>query len=276
MLLLEEKETNVWEEQCCVPGDAPRSGTPDRVAGPFRRGLLTSTALVEQVGEAGHRRLRFSGVENLFNELDRLGEVPLPPYLDRPTPEAADRDRYQTVYARLPGSVAAPTAGLHFTEAILERIRAQGVKTCFVTLHVSAGTFAPVKADVVAEHQMHRERYEVPPETVRLISEGKAAGGRIIAVGTTTLRVLESVAAAGPLVAGRGTTDIFIYPPYNFKVVDALITNFHLTRSTLLMLVCAFGAPGETRGREFILRAYREAIERRYRFFSYGDAMLLV
>jgi len=274
MLLLEEEETNVWQAMM-RPGRRAQVGT--------RIGLLDVdkkatgiTAVVEGVGEAGHRRLRFSGVENLFTELDNLGEVPLPPYLDRPTPEPADRLRYQTVYARLPGSVAAPTAGLHFTEAMLEEIRTRGVKICFVTLHVGAGTFAPVKADLVAEHQMHRERFEIAPETARLLSEGKAAGARIVAVGTTTLRVLESVAANGPIAAGRGVTDIFIYPPYPFRVVDALITNYHLTRSTLLMLVCAFAAPGETRGREFILRAYREAIENRYRFFSYGDAMLLV
>jgi S-adenosylmethionine:tRNA ribosyltransferase-isomerase len=274
MLLLEEKETNVWEAML-RPGRRAQVGT--------RIGLLDVnkkpteiTAVVEELGDAGHRRLRFSGVENVFSELDKIGEVPLPPYLDRPTPEPADRERYQTVYARLPGSVAAPTAGLHFTAALLEKIRALGVGVCFVTLHVGAGTFAPVKADVVAEHQMHRERFDVPAETARLILEGKAAGGRVFAVGTTTLRVLESVAAAGPLVAGRGVTDIFMYPPYSFKVVDALITNFHLTRSTLLMLVCAFAAPGEMRGRDFVLQAYREAIEKRYRFYSYGDAMLLI
>ena len=161
---------------------------------------------------------------------------------------------------------------------MLEKIRARGVKICFVTLHVGAGTFAPVKTEFVADHRMHRERFEISPETARLISEGKAAGARLVAAGTTTLRVLESVAAAsaGRIVPGRGATGIFIYPPYEFKIVDSLLTNFHLTRSTLLMLVCAFAAPGAARGREFLFRAYREAVERRYRFFSYGDAMLLL
>ena len=235
-------------------------------------------ATVEEINAAGHRRLRFSEVNNIFTELDALGEVPLPPYLGRDGTEPEDRERYQTVYARAPGSVAAPTAGLHFTEALLEKIRARGVKICFVTLHVGAGTFAPVKAEFLAEHRMHRERYEISPETARLIAEGRVAGARIVAAGTTTLRVLESVAAehAGEAAAGRGTTDIFIYPPFDFKVVDSLLTNFHLTRSTLLMLVCAFAAPGGTGGREFVFRAYREAVERRYRFFSYGDAMLLL
>jgi S-adenosylmethionine:tRNA ribosyltransferase-isomerase len=205
--------------------------------------------------------------------------MPLPPYIaGRRDVDARDQTDYQTMFAREEGSVAAPTAGLHFTKALLERIRARGVKICFVTLHVGPGTFAPVKTEFVAEHHMHQERYEIGAETARLIAEGKGAGGRIVAAGTTTLRVLESVAAAnaGRIVPGRGATGIFIYPPFAFKIADSLLTNFHLTRSTLLMLVCAFAAPGGTGGREFIFRAYREAVERRYRFFSYGDAMLLV
>jgi S-adenosylmethionine:tRNA ribosyltransferase-isomerase len=276
ILLLEETGTNVWWAML-RPGRRARLGTRIELLNPGHKDAGIA-ATVEEINAAGHRRLRFSEVNNIFTELDALGEVPLPPYLGRDGSEPEDRERYQTVYARAPGSVAAPTAGLHFTEALLEKIRARGVKICFVTLHVGAGTFAPVKAEFVAEHRMHRERYEISPETARLIAEGRATGARIVAAGTTTLRVLESVAAehAGRVVPGRGTTDIFIYPPYEFKVVDSLLTNFHLTRSTLLMLVCAFAAPGGTGGREFIFRAYREAVERRYRFFSYGDAMLLL
>jgi len=276
ILLLEETGANVWWAML-RPGRRARIGTRIGLLNPARK-PAGITATVEEINTAGHRLLRFSDVNNIFTVLDALGEVPLPPYLGRDGTEPEDRERYQTVYARAPGSVAAPTAGLHFTEALLEKIRARGVKTAFVTLHVGAGTFAPVKTEFVAEHRMHQERFEIPPETARLIAEGKAAGGRVVAAGTTTVRVLESVAAnhSGRIVPGRGATAIFIYPPCEFKVVDSLLTNFHLTRSTLLMLVCAFAAPGETRGREFLFRAYREAVERRYRFFSYGDAMLLV
>ena len=275
ILLLEETETNVWWAML-RPGRRARPGTRIEL---LRRDQWPAgiAATVEEINAAGHRRLRFSEVKNIFTELDALGEVPLPPYIGRDGTEPEDRERYQTVYARAPGSVAAPTAGLHFTEALLEQIRARGVRICFVTLHVGAGTFAPVKTENLEEHRMHQERFEIGPETAREIAGGKAAGARIVAAGTTTVRVLESAAAAhaGEIVPGRGATGIFIYPPYKFIIVDALLTNFHLTRSTLLMLVCAFAAPGETRGREFIFRAYREAIERQYRFFSYGDAMLL-
>jgi S-adenosylmethionine:tRNA ribosyltransferase-isomerase len=276
MLLLEETETNVWWAML-RPGRRARLGARIELLD-LRRKPAGIAATVEEINAAGHRRLRFSQVNNIFTELDALGEVPLPPYLDRDGTEPEDQERYQTVYARAPGSVAAPTAGLHFTEALLEKIRARGVKICFVTLHVGAGTFAPVKTELVADHHMHQERFEIVPETARLIAGGRAAGARIVAAGTTTLRVLESAAAAnrGRIVPGRGATGIFIHPPYEFKIVDSLLTNFHLTRSTLLMLACAFAAPGETRGREFLFRAYREAVERRYRFFSYGDAMLLV
>ena len=276
ILLLEETQTNVWWAML-RPGRRARMGARLELLDHRRRpaGIL---ATVEKINAAGHRRLRFAWADNILDLLDALGEVPLPPYIERDGTEPEDRERYQTVYARAPGSVAAPTAGLHFTEALLEKIRARGVKVCFVTLHVGAGTFASVKAEWVAEHQMHRERFEIGAETARLIGQGRAAGARIVAAGTTTLRVLESVAAAhaGEIVPGGGATGIFIYPPYEFKVVDSLLTNFHLTRSTLLMLVCAFAAPGGTGGREFIFRAYREAVERRYRFFSYGDAMLLI
>ena len=184
----------------------------------------------------------------------------------------ADRQRYQTVYARPPGSVAAPTAGLHFTQPLLEQIRARGIQLCFLTLHVGLGTFAPVKTETLSSHLMHEERYELSEEAAREIIEAKRAGRRVLAVGTTTVRVLESVAAqhGGRLAAGSGRTKIFIYPPYEFRVVDALLTNFHLPRSTLLMLVSAFA------GREFILRAYEEAVREKYRFYSYGDCMLIL
>jgi len=276
ILLLEETAANVWWAML-RPGRRARIGSRIELLD-HRQCPTGIIATVEEINAAGHRRLRFSEVDNIFAKLDELGEVPLPPYIERDGTEPEDRERYQTVYARAPGSVAAPTAGLHFTEALLDKIRARGVKICCVTLHVGAGTFAPVKAEFVAEHRMHQERFEITAETARVIGEGRAAGARIVAAGTTTLRVLESVAAAhdGEIAAGRGATDIFIYPPFKFRIVDSLLTNFHLTRSTLLMLVCAFAAPGETRGREFIFRAYREAVERRYRFFSYGDAMLLL
>jgi S-adenosylmethionine:tRNA ribosyltransferase-isomerase len=231
---------------------------------------------VLEAGDAGRRRLQFQGVENLLTELEALGEVPLPPYISRVAQRAEDRERYQTVFARADGSVAAPTAGLHFTPEFLERIRERGVKVCFVTLHVGAGTFAPVKADDVMEHVMHEERFEVSEDTARLINEAKPQG-KVVAVGTTTLRVLESVARdnGGRIVPGAGRTRIFIYPPFPFKIVDRLLTNFHLPRSTLLMLVSAFAAPAETRGREMMLETYREAIAQNYRFFSYGDAMFI-
>jgi S-adenosylmethionine:tRNA ribosyltransferase-isomerase len=236
-------------------------------------------AAIVETNDEGHRRLCFTGTRNILETLDALGEVPLPPYIT-PDPVRAelDRERYQTVFAQPAGSVAAPTAGLHFTRELLQEIRACGVRVCFLTLHVGLGTFAPVKTETVAAHPMHEERYELSGETVRAIHEAKAAGGRVIAVGTTTVRVLESVAARnhGRLVAGAGRTRIFIHPPYPFRIVDALLTNFHLPRSTLLMLVSAFAAPTEIRGREMILAAYAEAIRQGYRFFSYGDAMLIL
>ena len=190
----------------------------------------------------------------------------------------SDRERYQTVFARTAGSIAAPTAGLHFTETILEKIWQREVRRGFVTLHVGLGTFAPVKTEIINQHVMHEEFFEIPDATARMIHETKQANRKIVAVGTTTLRVLESIArnTGGIVTAGSGSTRIFIHPPYQFKVADALLTNFHLPRSTLLMLVSAFAAPGENRGREMILSAYREAILEQYRFFSYGDAMLIL
>ena len=209
-----------------------------------------------------------------------LGEVPLPPYIARANAsrDAFDEERYQTVYAGPAGSVAAPTAGLHFTKLLLERARSRGVAVCFLTLHVGLGTFAPVKTENLAGHAMHEERYELSESTASLINDARLAGRRVIAAGTTTVRVLESVAAQhqGRLAAGTGQTRIFIYPPYDFRIVNALLTNFHLPRSTLLMLASAFAAPNEIRGREVMLAAYAEAVRERYRFFSYGDAMLIL
>ncbi len=213
-------------------------------------------------------RLRFDPAKTVLEWLEAHGELPLPPYLER-KPEQADEARYQTVYARAPGAVAAPTAGLHFDEAMLGALKAKGVATARVTLHVGAGTFQPVRVDDIAQHKMHSERYEVPRETVAAIELAQAHGGRVTAVGTTSLRALESAAHAGALQAGQGETDLFITPGYPFRVVERLITNFHLPRSTLLMLVCAFG------GMDLMLAAYRHAVEQRYRFFSYGDAMLI-
>jgi len=200
--------------------------------------------------------------------LEQLGQLPLPPYIAH-TPTADDEARYQTVYANEPGAVAAPTAGLHFDDAMLDALHEQGIRTARVTLHVGAGTFQPVRVDHIADHRMHSERYTIPQATVDAILETRARGGRVVAVGTTSLRALEAAAQAGELHAGSGETDIFITPGYRFQVVDALITNFHLPRSTLLMLVSAFA------GLDAIRAAYAHAIAERYRFFSYGDAMFL-
>ena len=219
-----------------------------------------------RAGEFFH--LLFPGAEPLLEVLERIGHMPLPHYIDRPD-EETDLERYQTVYAREPGAVAAPTAGLHFDEAMLETLRGAGIDTGFVTLHVGAGTFKPVRVENVEEHRMHRELYHLPEALVEQVLATRASGGRVVAVGTTSLRALEAAAQSSPLRAGQGETDIFIYPGYRFRVVDALITNFHLPRSTLLMLVSAFA------GRERVLAAYREAVAREYRFFSYGDAMFI-
>jgi S-adenosylmethionine:tRNA ribosyltransferase-isomerase len=214
------------------------------------------------------RRLRFAGTGPLAAWLELHGDMPLPPYIAR-SPETADATRYQTVYAREPGAVAAPTAGLHFDEAMLAAIAAGGVERAFVTLHVGAGTFHPVKTENLALHRMHREWYRVPQETVDAVAATIARGGRVVAVGTTSLRALESAAAAGRLQAGSGETTLFVTPGFRFRVVDRLLTNFHLPKSTLLMLVSAFS------GYDSIRAAYAHAIAQRYRFFSYGDAMLL-
>lgn len=244
-----------------------------------RNGQPTSLVVeVIEKNEEGHALLRFNGTKDVLAELDRLGEMPLPPYIRREAHNQSGEDieRYQTVYADPVGSIAAPTAGLHFTEELLDQLRAQDVEIHALTLHVGLGTFAPVKVDSLDEHHMHAEHYTLPLETVTAINTAKAEGRRVIAVGTTTVRVLESVAQTHkPLVATSSNTDIFIYPPCKFRIVDALITNFHLPQSTLLMLVSAFAAPGKLHGREWMLETYAEAIREKYRFFSYGDAMLI-
>jgi S-adenosylmethionine:tRNA ribosyltransferase-isomerase len=231
--------------------------------------------------EFGERTLRFEPVEDFFAVVERIGHVPLPPYIARPD-AAADRERYQTVYARTRGSVAAPTAGLHFTPEILERMRARGMETAEITLHVGLGTFQPVHAEKVEEHKLHREWYRISEEAAAQINGALAAGRRVVAVGTTTVRTLEYAALGGvpspesrvpskpvEIAAGTGEVDLFIYPGFQCRVVGAMLTNFHLPKSTLLMLVSAFA------GREFVLNAYRHAVEERYRFYSYGDCMLV-
>jgi len=231
--------------------------------------VLDDNTSLEMIGRVGDLfRLKLKGEESFLSVLDRLGHMPLPPYIDRED-QLSDRERYQTVYAQKPGAVAAPTAGLHFDEPLLEQIRSMGVETAFVTLHVGAGTFQPVRAEMIHDHKMHAEYIEVSDEVVAQIQATKARGGRVIAVGTTSLRSLESASMQGEIAPYYGDTSIFIFPGYEFKCVDALVTNFHLPESTLLMLVSAFA------GFDNIRRAYAEAIEQKYRFFSYGDAMFL-
>ena len=278
LLLLEENSTNDWWA-LMRPGKRARVGTQIFLRDPHGQPTQIQATVLD-TNDEGHRRLQFSGVENISQQLDSLGEIPLPPYITRENSshEKEDRERYQTVFSQPPGSVAAPTAGLHFTEPLLDELRSHGVQICFVTLHVGLGTFAPVKAGTLAAHKMHEERFELNAGTAELVNAAKREKRRVIAVGTTSVRVLESAAAQGEgdLKPGTGRTRIFIFPPHNFKIVDALLTNFHLPCSTLLMLVSAFAAPKETRGREMILAAYVEAIRERYRFFSYGDAMLIL
>ncbi|HEU0233598.1 MAG TPA: tRNA preQ1(34) S-adenosylmethionine ribosyltransferase-isomerase QueA [Gallionella sp.] len=231
--------------------------------------LLADVLAVEVLGREGEFfHLRFAGEEPVLALLERYGSLPLPPYITHAA-GVEDEQRYQTVFARAAGAVAAPTAGLHFDEAMLQALRVKGVRIAYVTLHVGAGTFQPVRAEYIHEHAMHSECYEIPQATVDAITQAHGAGGRVIAVGTTSLRALESAAQSGELQAGTGETRIFITPGYRFRVVDLLLTNFHLPKSTLLMLVCAFG------GVEQMLAAYRHAVANEYRFFSYGDAMLI-
>ncbi len=261
VLLLKRRENDVWET-LVKPGKKCRPGT--KLV--FGDGLLKAEVL--ETVEEGNRLIRFA-YEGIWEEvLDRLGEMPLPPYI---THKLQDKNRYQTVYARHEGSAAAPTAGLHFTRELLGQIAGKGVHIAYVTLHVGLGTFRPVKEENVLEHHMHSEYYEVTEETADLINAAKAGGGRVICVGTTSCRTLESAADDNGFVRpGSGSTEIFIYPGYRFKVLDALVTNFHLPESTLVMLVSALA------GRERVLGAYEEAIRERYRFFSFGDAMLII
>ena len=260
VLLLIDRGDKTWE--CLVrPGKHLRRGA--RLS--FGDGELT--AEVTEVLEGGNRLVKFN-YEGLFLEvLDRLGKMPLPPYIKE---ELQDRERYQTVYSKVVGSAAAPTAGLHFTEELLQKVQKMGVKVGYVTLHVGLGTFRPVKEDDITDHLMHSEYCVIPQETADLINETKKNGGRVICVGTTSCRTVESWAGEdGTMRASAGWTNIFIYPGYKFKVLDALITNFHLPESTLIMLVSALA------GRENVLRAYKEAVRERYRFFSFGDAMFI-
>lgn len=260
VLLLKRRENDIWET-LVKPGKKARPGT--KLV--FGDGCLKAEVL--DVVEEGNRLIRFS-YDGIFEEvLDRLGEMPLPPYI---THKLQDKNRYQTVYAKYDGSAAAPTAGLHFTRELLAQIEEMGVNIAYVTLHVGLGTFRPVKADNILEHHMHSEHYQVTQETADLINQTKGRGGRVICVGTTSCRTVESAAADGVVQAGCGDTEIFIYPGYRFKVLDCLITNFHLPESTLVMLVSALA------GREQVLAAYQQAVEERYRFFSFGDAMLIV
>lgn len=261
VLLLKRKEADVWET-LVKPGKKCRPGT--RLS--FGDGLLRAQIL--EIVEEGNRLIRFE-YSGIWEEvLDRLGEMPLPPYI---THKLQDKNRYQTVYAKYEGSAAAPTAGLHFTRELLAEIEAKEVNITYVTLHVGLGTFRPVKEENVLNHHMHSEYYEITEETATLINRTKQKGGRVICVGTTSCRTVESAAdEKGVIHAGSGNTEIFIYPGYQFRVLDALITNFHLPESTLVMLVSALA------GREKVLNAYGEAIREKYRFFSFGDAMLII
>jgi len=254
----------------CRPGESLTMTADDSVD-------PRSIELVENLGQ-GRWTVAPTGAGDAGEILQAVGTTPLPPYIHRDPrdDDSDDRQRYQTVYASRPGAVAAPTAGLHFTGELLDALTDAGISICCLTLHVGAGTFLPVKTDDLADHQMHTEVYELSAETAQAINIARDEGRRIVAVGTTVVRVLETLAAQGDrLTRASGTTDIFIYPPAEFRTVDALITNFHLPRSTLLMLVSAFCSPGATDGVEMILAAYRHAVESEYRFFSYGDAMLI-
>ena len=261
LLLLKRMENDTWET-LVKPGKKCRLGA--RFV--FGDGLLRGEII--EVKEDGNRLIHFE-YEGIFEEiLDKLGQMPLPPYI---THELKDKNRYQTVYAKHEGSAAAPTAGLHFTKELLEQLHEAGIKTAEVTLHVGLGTFRPVKVENVLEHHMHSEFYMINEEAAKTINETRAEGGRIICVGTTSCRTLESAAAEdGSIQACSGWTEIFIYPGYRFKIMDGLVTNFHLPKSTLLMLVSAFA------GREHMLAAYEEAVKERYRFFSFGDAMIIL
>ena len=261
ILLLKRRENDIWET-LVKPGKKCRPGAEIV----FGDGILRGEVL--DVVDDGNRLIQFR-YEGIFEEiLDQLGEMPLPPYI---THKLKDKNRYQTVYAKNEGSAAAPTAGLHFTEELLKEVERLGVKIAHVTLHVGLGTFRPVKVEDVSEHHMHSEFYVVEEDQARMINDTKASGGRVIAVGTTSCRTLESATGEDSILkAGSGWTEIFIYPGYQFRMIDGLITNFHLPESTLIMLVSAFA------GKEHVLRAYKEAVKEKYRFFSFGDAMLIL
>lgn len=259
-LLLNQVNGNNWET-LCKPGKKAKVGAKFT----FGNGILKATVI--EVKEDGNRVVSFECDENFYTALDKIGQMPLPPYI---TEELKDNERYQTVYSRELGSAAAPTAGLHFTPELLDKIKKKGIRIARVTLHVGLGTFRPVKVEDVSNHKMHSEHYEIPEETAKLINETKANGKRVIAVGTTSCRTLESVATFfGEIKPCDGFTDIFIYPGYEFKVLDGLITNFHLPESTLIMLVSAFA------GYENTMNAYKTAVDEKYRFFSFGDAMFI-
>lgn len=260
-LLLKQVSGNKWET-LCKPGKKAKAGAKFTFGG----GIME--AEVVEVKDDGNRIVNFKCDENFFAALDKIGQMPLPPYI---TEKLKDKERYQTVYSNELGSAAAPTAGLHFTEELMDKIKNKGVNIGYVTLHVGLGTFRPVKVEDVTKHKMHSEHYEIPEETANLIRETKKNGKRVIAVGTTSCRTLESVASQfGEIKACDGWTDIFIYPGYDFKVLDGLITNFHLPESTLIMLVSAFA------GYDNIMNAYKTAVDERYRFFSFGDAMAIL
>ncbi|MCR4924662.1 MAG: tRNA preQ1(34) S-adenosylmethionine ribosyltransferase-isomerase QueA [Clostridiales bacterium] len=259
-LLLNQKENDVWE---VITGPGRRAKPGSKFV--FGDGILKAEII--DVLDGGNRLAKFSYDGNFFNVLDEIGQMPLPPYI---TEKLQDKERYQTVYSKELGSAAAPTAGLHFTKELLEKIKQKGIKIGYVTLHVGLGTFRPVKADDIEDHKMHSEHYYLPKETADMINQTKQNGGRVIAVGTTSCRTLESVATfKGKIEQAEGWTDIFIYPGYQFKCIDALITNFHLPESTLIMLVSAFC------GYENTMNAYKIAVEEKYRFFSFGDAMFI-
>ena len=259
-LLLNQVENNRWET-LCKPGKKAREGAE------FIFGDGIMKARIIEVKEDGNRVVEFESEDNFYTALDKIGQMPLPPYI---TEELQDRERYQTIYSNEIGSAAAPTAGLHFTNELMDKIKAKGVNIAYVTLHVGLGTFRPVKVDDVKNHKMHSEHYEIPKATCDLIKKAKENGKRVIAVGTTSCRTLESVASFyGKIKPCEGFTDIFIYPGYEFKVLDGLITNFHLPESTLIMLVSAFA------GYDNVMKAYETAVDEEYRFFSFGDAMFI-
>ena len=277
-------DPNEWE---CLVRPGRKIGIGEKLyfngppGGPLEDGSPELQAEVTERGSFGERRIRFAPVTDFFARIERIGHVPLPPYINRRNGDdrvtGKDRDRYQTVYAQalasMAGSVAAPTAGLHFTPEILEQIRVRGIEIAEITLHVGLGTFQPIRVEKVEDHNLHREWYEISAKAARAVNQAKADGRRVVAVGTTTVRTLEHAAAlqtgSGRIAAGQGEADAFIYPGYQFRIVNALLTNFHLPQSTLLMLVCALG------GKDFVMDAYRHAVHAGYRFYSYGDCMLV-